>query len=152
MNFGGAPAQLTGIKIAFDLNSDGSPDSISFVGAGSGFRALDTNGDGHVNDGSELFGPQSGDGFAQLAAYDSDANGWIDENDPVFAQLRLWTQSGLSTLAEDGIGAISTSSAETPFAIKNGANILQADIRSTGIYLTEAGSAGTIQHVDLAQG
>ncbi len=152
VNYGGGPAQLTGAKVSFDLNSDGNPETISFVAGGSGFLALDGNGDGKVNDGRELFGPQTGHGFAELASYDTDHNGWIDENDPVFAKLRIWSQDGLSTLAQKGIGAINTSSAETPFAIKDRANVLQGDVRGTGIYLSENGTAGTIQQVDLAEG
>jgi hypothetical protein len=105
-----------------------------------------------VNDGRELFGPQTGNGFAELASYDADHNGWIDENDPVFSKLRIWTQDRLFTLSEKGIGAIATSSAETPFALKDGATSLQGNIRSSGIYLSENGAAGTIQQVDLAEG
>lgn len=152
LNFGSTAARLTAAKISFDLNSDGSPENISFIAGGSGFLVLDSNGDGKVNDGRELFGPQTGNGFAELASYDADHNGWIDENDPVFSKLRIWTQDGLSTLSEKGIGAIATSSAETPFALKDGANSLQGNIRSSGIYLSENGAAGTIQQVDLAEG
>jgi hypothetical protein len=152
VNFGGTPARLTGAKVSFDLNSDGQPESISFVAAGSGFLALDRNGDGKVNDGSELFGPRTGNGFAELATYDADDNGWIDENDPVFGHLRIWTQGGLYTLSQKGIGALAASSAETPFTLKDAANLTQGEIRGTGIYLSEPGAPGTIQQVDLAQG
>ena len=62
------------------------------------FLALDLNGDGRINNGSELFGALSGNGFADLAQYDSDANGWIDENDEIFQRLKVW--SG----ADDGGG------------------------------------------------
>jgi hypothetical protein len=152
VNTGGLPAQVTGAKIGFDLNSDGKLEDISFVTGGSGFLALDSNGDGIVNDGRELFGPKTGNGFGELASYDSDGNGWIDESDPVFAKLRIWSEDGLSTLQEKGIGAISTSSVATPFALKDAANVLQAEIRSSGIYLSESGAAGTIQQVDLVDG
>ncbi len=152
VNFGGAPARLSAGKIDFDLNSDGTSDRISFVADGSGFLALDANEDGKVNDGSELFGPRTGDGFAELSEYDSDANGWIDEGDAVFAKLRLWTRDGLSTLAQAGVGAISVSSAETPFELKDSRNVSHGQVRATGVYLSEAGSVGTVQQVDLATG
>jgi hypothetical protein len=152
VNFGSGSARLTGGKIAFDLNSDGEKENISFVASGSGFLALDSNGDGAVNDGHELFGPRTGNGFDELAAYDADGNGWIDEADPVFSELRIWSQDGLSTLAEKGVGAIATSSVETPFALKDGVNRSQGDIRGTGVYLSESGVAGTVQQVDLAVG
>jgi len=102
-----------------------------------------------VNDGSELFGPKTGNGFAELASHDADRNGWIDSGDPVFANLKIWTQGGLTTLPERGIGAIFASGVETPFAVKDAANALRGNIRSTGIYLSEGGSAGTVQQVDL---
>ena len=54
------------------------------LGSGSGFLALDKNGNGKIDDGSELFGTKSGDGFADLAEYDSDGNGWIDEKGRVY--------------------------------------------------------------------
>jgi hypothetical protein len=122
------------------------------VDAGSGFLAIDRNQDGKVNDGSELFGPRTGNGFAELAAYDSDGNGWIDENDPVFSDLKVWTQGGLYSLKDMGIGAISTESVETPFAIKDSANNLQGNVRGSGVYLSEDGDAGAAEQVDLTQG
>jgi hypothetical protein len=152
LNFGGSSVELTHAKISFDLNSDGKQENVSFVSGGSGFLALDSNGDGTVNDGRELFGPQTGNGFAELASYDADGNGWIDENDPVFSKLQIWTSDGLSTLLEKGVGAIFTASAETPFEIKDANNSTQAEVRRSGIYLSENGGAGTIQQVDLAEG
>lgn len=149
VNFGGGAARLTNAKISFDLNADGTAEQISFAANGSGFLALDKNNDGRINDGTELFGPQSGNGFGELAAYDADANGWIDEADPVYAQLKVWSQSGLQSLADHGVGAISTAAVETPFALKNAANELLGEIRATSVVLNEDGSARTIQQVDL---
>ena len=59
------------------------------LGEGSGFLVLDAVAGG--SNPAQLFGPTDGDGFADLAAYDSDANGWIDEADPVFSRLGVWT-------------------------------------------------------------
>ena len=78
---------------------------------GSGYLALDTNADGIINDGSELFGTQSGNGFKDLLSHDEDGNGWIDEADSIFQKLKIWTmdENGVSTLldlAEAGLGAI----------------------------------------------
>lgn len=79
-------------KFYFDIDSDGKAEEMSFTGKDSGFLALDKNGDGIINDGSELFGTKSGDGFRDLAAYDEDGNGWIDESDSVFNQLKVWVK------------------------------------------------------------
>lgn len=155
INFGGTAAQLTNTKFSFDLDADGMADQISFVGAGSGFLALDKNADGKINNGSELFGPASGNGFQELAAYDQDKNGWVDENDAVYQKLGVWTKDGsgkdtLSTLAQKKVGAIYLGSVSTPFDIKNGQNQLDGQVKSSGVYLNEDGGAGTVQQIDLA--
>ena len=142
-------------KFYFDLDSDGEKEQISFAGKGSGFLALDKNGDGVINDGSELFGTKSGDGFKDLAAYDEDGNGWIDENDSIFSRLKVWTKDEngndyLMNLKTADVGAIYLSNADTQFSLKNDENKLNAEIKKTGIYLKEStGAVGTLNHVDL---
>ncbi|NLD47470.1 MAG: hypothetical protein GX660_09755, partial [Clostridiaceae bacterium] len=142
-------------KINFDLDFDGKTEQISFVSKESGFLALDLNNDGVINDGRELFGPQTGDGFSELAKYDLDENNWIDENDAVFSKLKIWVKddSGkdmLFTLAEKGIGALYLGNVNTPFSLKDASNNLNGVIRKSGVFLKENGTAGTIQHIDLA--
>ncbi|KAB2912151.1 MAG: VCBS repeat-containing protein [Dechloromonas sp.] len=154
LNFSGSAAQLTDQRFAFDLDNDGTAEQINFVAPGSGFLVFDRNQDGRINNGSELFGPSSNDGFAELAALDDDRNGWIDENDAAFAQLQIWSRDGtgqdqLRSLAASGVGAISLGNIATPFDLKNNANGLLGQIRSTGIFLQEDGAAGTIQQIDL---
>ncbi|MCL1980977.1 MAG: hypothetical protein FWG62_07890 [Proteobacteria bacterium] len=154
INFGGTGAQLTQKTFRFDIDADGTFEQIAFVGPGSGFLALDRNNDGVINDGSELFGAKSGDGFADLAAYDSDRNGWIDENDPIFSQLRVWikTASGedrLLSLSDLGIGAIYLGRVDTAFSIKDDTNAMQGQVRATGLFLFEDGGTGTMQQLDL---
>jgi hypothetical protein len=155
VNFNGASAELTSTKFSFDLDLDGTQDDISFVQSGSGFLVLDKNQDGIVNDGSELFGPGTGDGFSELAAYDSDHNNWIDKNDSVFDQLSVWTknQTGedqLNSLQSKSIGAIYLSSVSTLFDLKDSDNTLKGQIAATGIYAEESGSIKTIQHLNIA--
>lgn len=155
LNFEGTAAQLTHQRFSFDLNADGKADEeINFATGGSGFLAFDRNGDGRINDGTELFGVASGNGFADLAQLDDDGNGWIDENDSAWGKLRVWrkTESGedrLATLREANVGALNLASVVTPFDLKNGAQELLGQIRSSGVFLTENGRAGMIQQVDL---
>ena len=142
-------------KFFFDLDSDGKEEEISFAGKGSGFLALDKNGDGKINDGSELFGTKSGDGFKDLAEYDEDGNGWIDENDSIYSQLKVWTKDEngndrLIDLKDADVGAIYLRNADTQFSLKDDENKLNAEIKKTGIYLKEStGAVGTLNHVDL---
>jgi hypothetical protein len=148
--------KLTEMKVdGLDLDGDGKEEKISFLEQGSGFLALDQNGDGIINDGNELLGPKTGDGFRELAAFDSDENGWIDENDPVFHNLRIWIKDetgkdSLVALGEKGLGAIYLGNVNTNFSLKGEENELQAQIQKTGIFLKEDGQAGTIQHIDFA--
>ncbi len=150
---GGAPTLSTN-KQAFDLDADGVMDNISFATGNSGFLALDKNGDGVINDGSELFGPQSGNGFADLRAYDTDKNGWIDEADEVFSRLSVlsMTQDGQRTLfklGDVGIGAIYLNDISTQFEFKDMTDEY-GEMKSSSIYLKENGTVGTIHHIDLA--
>jgi hypothetical protein len=154
INFNGTAAQLTQTEFQFDLNADGANEPIAFVAPGSGFLALDKNGDNTINNGSELFGPGTGNGFNELAAYDSDGNNWIDENDAVFASLRIWSKDSIGndqlfTLSQKGVGALYLGNVATPFSIKDGDNALVGQVRSTGVFLQENGSVGTLQQIDL---
>lgn len=157
INMDDLPAGVTDMTFQFDIDCDGKLDEISMLREGSGFLALDKNGDGKINDGSELFGTRSGDGFADLAAYDEDGNGWIDENDEIFSKLRIWSKDKdgndvLKTLKEADVGAIYLGSASSQFSITDEKNndVLGA-VRATGVYLKEStGMAGTVQQVDLA--
>lgn len=156
INFDASTAQLSDQKFFFDLDTDGQAEKISQLGQGSGYLALDKNQDGRINDGSELFGPASGNGFADLAAYDEDGNGWIDEGDSIWNQLKIWCRDEngrdiLYTLAEKGLGAICLQNTSTDFALKDSENADKGFIRSTGIFLYENGNVGTVQHLDLAQ-
>jgi hypothetical protein len=155
LNFNGAAAQLTNTRFLFDIDSDGTQDNISFLAPGSGFLALDRNSNGTIDNGSELFGAKSGNGFAELAAYDSDGNHWIDENDTVFNDLRIWSkdangQDSLMTLAQSGVGALYLGQVSTPFALNTADNQSLGQVRASGIYLNENGSVGTLQQIDLS--
>lgn len=147
----------------FDLDADGEEEEISML-RGSGYLALDKNGDGVINDGSELFGTKNGDGFADLARYDEDGNGWIDENDSIWSKLKIWCKDEngndvLYKLSDKGVGAICLKNVSTDFTMQGdrkaqdgtmNANATNAVIRKTGIFLYENGNVGTVQHVDMA--
>lgn len=155
VNFSDVPAGLTDMDFFFDLDQDGNEDRIKTLMEGSGFLALDRNEDGVINDGSELFGTKTGDGFYDLSKYDEDGNGWIDENDSVFSRLKIWSKdrSGndiLYTLKDLNIGAMYLGNADTRFSLNSPlTNDIRGTVRKTGLFLYEDGTAGTIQHVDL---
>lgn len=156
INLDGNVAELLDQTFFFDIDGDGEKDEVNRLGSGSGYLALDKNGDGKINDGTELFGTASGNGFADLSAYDEDGNGFIDEGDAIFDKLKIWTMDEdgneqLVSLKEKGVGAICLKSAATDFSLNDNANAVKGMIRRSGFFLYEDGTAGSIQHVDVAR-
>lgn len=154
INFAGKAAELNDATFTFDLEGDGQEEELHSLAAGSAFLALDKNGDGVINDGTELFGPQSGHGFSELAAYDDDKNGWIDENDTVFNELLAWIkdQDGndkLVTVMDLGVGALYLAGMEGEFSLTDQNNELLGKVRETSIFVKENGGVGTVQELDL---
>jgi hypothetical protein len=154
INFSGTAAQLTDQTFAFDLDADGKEEEVPLLAGGSGILVFDRNQDGKVNDGTELFGPSTGNAFAELAAYDGNGNGWIDESEAIYRNLFVWTRDAegndsLQGLKEAGVGALYISSADSPFALKDSENSLRGQIVRTGVFLQENGGAGTLQQLNV---
>lgn len=153
INYGGNAAELTDKTFAFDIDSDGVEEKLPNLTPGRGFLAFDKNNDGIINNGKELFGPSSGNGFEELATYDTDGNNWIDENDAVFDKLKVMTASeektSLTSLSDLGIGAIYLGNLSSPFDVRDSDNTLKGRIARTGLFFKEDGTPGTVQHLDV---
>lgn len=156
INFSGTSAELSARTFNFDLDVDGEAELIQQLNEQSGYIALDKNGNGTVDNGSELFGATSGNGFSELAQYDSDGNGFIDESDNIWDQLRIWVQhddgtQSMFTLADKGVGALYLGYTDSPWDLSAGehSNEMAGKVRATGLFIAENGSTGTLQQVDL---
>ncbi|RLA04344.1 MAG: hypothetical protein DRQ47_03510, partial [Gammaproteobacteria bacterium] len=73
----------------FDINADGKLDQVSVPTSDNVFLALDINNNGRIDNGSELFGDQTGyqNGFSYLASFDGNNDGLINANDAIFDSL-----------------------------------------------------------------
>ncbi len=105
--------------VRFDMNSDGVRDVTGWASADDALLAIDLNGNGMIDDGSEIsFQPALTGAISDLEGlrgYDSDGSGFIDAGDARFSDFRVWqdlNQDGISgagelkTLDESGIVAI----------------------------------------------
>jgi len=114
INFERGDYRLTGNDdpVAFDIQASGLPLRIGWTAAGAdeAFLCLDRNGNGKIDDGSELFGTatrlgggsRAPNGFVALAEYDDNRDGFIDDRDAVWSRLLLWRD-----LNHDGISQTS---------------------------------------------
>jgi hypothetical protein len=109
--------------VNFDINATGNAHRVGWASATDGLLVRDRNGDGIINDGSELYGSatrladgsRASNGYAALAMEDSNHDGVLNQADAAFKDLRLWvdansngvTDAGeLHTLAEFGITSL----------------------------------------------
>ncbi|CAN7205389.1 cadherin-like domain-containing protein [Rhizobium sp. LjRoot258] len=136
--------------VQFDINADGHKDQIAWTAGTDGILALDVDGNGKIDNGSEIFSPHFAggsyvDGLAALSTLDSNHDGKIDAADEAFSKLTVWqdlnhngiTDSGeLSSLADHSISSISLDATVSNSEI-NGQSIL-----ADGSYTLTDGSAG----------
>ncbi len=158
INFDGKSTELSSEKFEFDLDSDGRKDQISMLKGNSGYLALDRNNNGKIDDGSELFGAKSGDGFADLAILDSNFDGVINSDDTIYDRLRIWRKNEngedrLVALGEAGVGVIHLNAQKNEEMVydKKGqlAGVIQ---KSAFVEMQNRRENAIIQHIDLVAG
>ncbi|HEX3071005.1 MAG TPA: hypothetical protein VHX14_20720 [Thermoanaerobaculia bacterium] len=114
INLDNGPYRLTGLDdpVSFDIHANGQHETMGWTAryASLAFLAMDRNGNGSIDDGSELFGNASrlnngqraANGFEALAQYDSNGDGAIDEADPAWSSLLLWTDRNHNGVSDPG--------------------------------------------------
>ena len=124
-------------NIHFDHDGDGVLTKTGWAGQDDALLVWDRNANGRIDTGAELFGDftplpngtLAPNGFAALAALDSNGDGILDASDPAFAELKLWrdtSQDGqtgageLISLAEAGIVSLNLASTLKNQRLANG--------------------------------
>jgi hypothetical protein len=97
------PIQLGGLPTTFDIDADGQADRISWVDAGTPLLALDRNGNGRIDDGTELFGDSTPgseklNGYVALSMFDTNDDGWVTAAEG--PALLLWFDGNIDGVSE----------------------------------------------------
>jgi hypothetical protein len=109
----------------FDLLNNGHTINSGWISAQDGFLAIDSNGNGNgkIDDRSELFGGEIGEGYAKLASFDSNHDGVVDARDARYNDLKIWQDSNgnhqtdageMRSLSEAGISSLNVNHTIVP--------------------------------------
>lgn len=139
LDLDGDGIRFSGELAQIDLDRDGAQEAVARPAGADRIVAMD----------GRLLGADSGQAFADLAALDGDANGWIDGGDAAYGRLQLWDGLRFISLSAGGVAAISTASVALPFQHRGEDGGLQAVGRRGGVFLSTAGLAGAVAQVDL---
>ncbi|WP_459881139.1 LysM peptidoglycan-binding domain-containing protein [Campylobacter concisus] len=100
--------------VHFDHNGDKISHKSSWISKEDGILAYDRNGNGNIDDGSELFGnfthikDKEGnqrlakDGYEALKEFDSNSDGLIDNKDDKFKDLKIWQDANFNGISDEG--------------------------------------------------
>lgn len=153
LNINGGTVELTEQWFEFDLLANGSNKGLLKTAHGSGYLAFDKNNNGVIDNGRELFGPMTNNGFEELRQYDEDGNGWIDANDSIYSQLGMLTfneEGAVFISAKDaGLGAIYLGAISSDYQLLSDEGKALGSIKQTGVGLSEQGQTLLIQEVHL---
>ncbi len=153
--------------VLFDHEGNDVKTATGWIAPDDGFLVYDRNGNGVIDNGTELFGDNTAlnaggtaaNGFEALADFDTNADGVVDVNDANFAGLRIWqdiNSDGISqadellTLAQAGVASINTGYEDSSI-VQNGNVIsgLGSYTRTDGT-LSSIASATSLVNLDLA--
>ena len=95
-------SSLEGSPVFWDIDTDGFRERVGWVDPDDGLLVIDLNGNGAIDDHSELFGTQTQDGFTILSSYDTNFDGRITSTDEQFADLQIWRDLDQDGRSDDG--------------------------------------------------
>ena len=90
-------------EVYFDIDNDGFKERVGWIASDDGMLAIDTNGNGLIDDITELFGDDVMPAYDKLRQYDSNGDGIISQMDTQFGDLLVWrdlNQNGVSEVGE----------------------------------------------------
>ena len=97
-------------NIHFDFDSNQKIENSGWIGKNEGFLVRDINGNGQIDNGTEMFGNhtvlQNGknavNGFEALKDLDSNGNGKFDAEDDAWSQVKVWRDTNTNGIVDSG--------------------------------------------------
>ncbi|WP_292556451.1 calcium-binding protein [Methylobacter sp.] len=145
--------------ILFDHDGDGVSNATGWIKPDDGFLVLDRNGNGLIDNGTELFGDSTplyaggtaADGFAALAQEDTNGDGLVNAGDANWDNLRVWQDANSDGITDAGelhslesltITGFHVAKLENTTRLGNGNQI--ADL---GSFIRDDGTEGTVGQI-----
>lgn len=145
--------------VHFDHDNNGFAESTGWVGKDDGLLVRDINGNGQIDNGTELFGNNSvlssgekaANGFEALADLDSNNDGVFNSSDTAWDDVKVWKDSNgngivdegeLLTLTQAGVSGINLDYQDSTTTDENGNQHNQ-----TGTFIKADGTTGSIHDV-----
>ena len=96
--------------VQFDLDASGAAQQVAWIDSNDGLLVLDLNGNGTIDNGSEMFGnhtqlangSKAADGWQALEQYDSNGDRVISALDDIFSQLQVWVDANGDGVTGEG--------------------------------------------------
>jgi hypothetical protein len=151
----------------FDINNDNKQNDLPIFSGDVGYLIFDKNNNHHVDNGGELFGPTTNNGFSELAQLDSNNNGFFDNQDDKYSQIYIWqpkqtkpnsneqspNKQNLVSLSQAGIKAISLNAITTQFNFrdqsKDNKGEINARLTQTSFAISENNKTLGVHQIDV---
>ena len=100
----------SGVGIYFDHDNNGFSEDTGWVGKDDGLLVRDINGNGQIDNGTELFGnntllsngEKAKNGFEALKELDSNNDNVFDQNDAAWNEVKVWKDGNSNGIVDDG--------------------------------------------------
>ena len=100
----------SGVGIYFDHDNNGFSEDTGWVGKDDGLLVRDINGNGQIDNGTELFGnntllsngEKAKNGFEALKELDSNNDNVFDPNDAAWNEVKVWKDGNSNGIVDDG--------------------------------------------------
>jgi hypothetical protein len=138
--------------VHFDMNNDGFAERTAWVTGGDGLLVWDRNGNGRIDNQSELFGNSSTlpDGFAALRLLDTNHDGKITSADANFGKLKVWIDANGNGVTDAGelksLASLSITSINLNAVAQSNVYLNENQVSAVSTFTRSDGTTGAASH------